>query len=85
MLEKISHVSIQKVGFLRFNPFQDTGGDQSFILTLLDRDNNGVLISSLYARGGVRIYAKNIERGKAKHPLSKEEKEVLEETIRKNL
>ena len=84
-LEKISHPSIQKVGFLRYNPFQDTGGDQSFILVILDRDNNGVLVSSLYAREGMRLFAKNIERGKSKHPLSEEEKKVLEETLKKNV
>ncbi|MBI2640692.1 MAG: DUF4446 family protein [Candidatus Sungbacteria bacterium] len=84
LLETISKISVQKVGFLRFNPFQDTGGDQSFILTMLDREDNGVLISSLYAREGARVYAKNIERGKSKHPLSEEEKGVLEETIARN-
>ena len=83
LLEKISKISVQKVGFLRFNPFHDTGGDQSFIVTLLDRENNDVLLSSLYAREGMRIYAKNIEKGKSKHPLSEEEKQVLEETIHK--
>lgn len=83
LLEKISKISVQKVGFLRFNPFQDTGGDQSFILALLDRENNGVILTSLYAREGMRIYAKNVEKGRSKHPLSEEEKRVLEETIHK--
>lgn len=84
LVEDISKISVQKVGFLRFNPFQDTGGDQSFILTLLDRDHNGVLISSLYTREGARVYAKAIERGKSKHALSEEENRVLEETLAKN-
>lgn len=83
LLEKISKISVQKVGFLRFNPFQDTGGDQSFILALLDRENNGVILTSLYAREGMRIYAKNVEKGRSKHPLSEEEKRVLEETTHK--
>ncbi len=83
VLETVSKTSVQKIGFLRFNPFQDTGGDQSFILVMLDRDNNGLLLSSLYAREGVRVYAKNIERGKSKYPLSEEEKRVLEETVNK--
>lgn len=83
LLEKISKISVQKVGFLRFNPFQDTGGDNSFIAVFLDRENNGVLLSSLYTREGVRLYAKNIQNGESKHHLSEEEKKVLEETIRK--
>lgn len=81
LLEKISKISVQKVGFLRFNPFQDTGGDQSFILALLDRENNGVLLSSLYAREGMRVYAKNVTGGRSKHLLSEEEKGVLNEAL----
>lgn len=77
IVEDLSKISIQKVGFLRFNPFQDTGGDNSFVVALLDRENNGVLVSSLYTRGGVRIYGKQIEKGKPKQQLSEEEKRVL--------
>lgn len=82
ILEKIGQIAVQKVGFKRFNPFADTGGDNSFALSLLDHKNNGVIISSLYTREGVRIYAKKIENGLSKQPLSKEEKEVLEEAIK---
>lgn len=85
LLEKISKVSVQKVGFLRFNPFRDTGGDNSFIAVFLDRNNHGILISSLYTREGVRLYAKQIENGISKHHLSEEEKKVLEETIKKTI
>lgn len=82
--EEISQISVQKVGFLRFNPFRDTGGDQSFIIVLLDRRNNGVLLSSLYTRDGIRLYAKNVEKGKSKHPLSAEEEKVLAQTLKEN-
>ncbi|MBI2122392.1 MAG: DUF4446 family protein [Candidatus Sungbacteria bacterium] len=85
LLESVSKISVQKVGFLRFNPFQDTGGDQSFILVMLDRENNGVAVSSLYSREGTRLYAKEISAGKSKHPLSAEEKKVLEDTISKRI
>ena len=51
---------IQKIGLVRFNPFKDTGGDQSFILSLVDGNNTGVIISGLYARSGTRWYAKKI-------------------------
>jgi len=83
LVEKLSKISVQKVGFLRFNPFADTGGDNSFVLTLLDRENNGVVISSLYMRAGIRLYAKHVDKGIAKQPLSEEEKRVLEDTIHK--
>lgn len=83
LVEEISKVSVQKVGFLRFNPFNDTGGDNSFILAMLDRKNNGVILTSLYTRDGMRIYAKHVEEGKTKQQLSEEEHGVLEETIKK--
>lgn len=83
LVEQISKISVQKVGFKRFNPFQDTGGDNSFVLALLDRDNNGIIISSLYAREGGRLYGKSVEKGKSKHTLSDEEKNILEEAVQK--
>ncbi len=83
-LEKIGSMSFQKIGFMRFNPFADTGGDQSFALALLDHENNGIVISSLYNREGTRIYAKAIDHGTPKQALSDEEKEVLERAMSKS-
>lgn len=80
-LEAIGRIAVQKVGFLRFNPFEHTGGDQSFAICLLDRDDNGVIISSLYTRDGVRVYAKEVEHAAPQHPLSDEEKKVLAEAL----
>ena len=80
-LENAARVSVQKVGFLRFNPFHDTGGDNSFSLALLDQDHNGVLISSLYTREGTRVYGKRIERGATHYPLLDEEKHVLNHAL----
>ena len=81
VLEAIAKISVQKVGFLRFNPFQDTGGDNSFVITLLDGEQNGIILSSLYTREGVRVFAKKVEHGRTRYPLIDEEKKVLEETI----
>src|SRR5437870_192453 len=53
-IETVCRVAVQKVGFLRFNPFQDMGGDNSFVMALLDSEDSGVLISSLYTREGAR-------------------------------
>ena len=77
ILEKMANQSIQKVKVVRFNPFKETGGDQSFAIALLDSHNNGLVISSLYSREGTRIYSKPIETGQSKYPLSKEEIEAL--------
>ena len=74
---------LQKVGFKRFNPFDQTGGDQSFVIILLDKVNSGIVISSLHQREVTRVYAKEVLRGTCKYKLSKEEEEVLKETMSK--
>lgn len=82
-LDEESQFFIQKVGMLRFNPFNDTGGDQSFILSLLDERDTGVVISSLHTRTGTRWYAKKIIEGKAvDHELSQEEKDAISKAKR---
>lgn len=79
-IEKESKFHIQKVGLHRFNPFKDTGGDQSFILSLVDFNDTGVVISGLYSRAGLRWYAKKVVGGKGiEHELSDEEKKALKE------
>lgn len=80
-VEAISTIAVQKIGFMRFNPFEHTGGDQSFAIALLDRSNNGIVLSSLYTREGVRVYAKEIRGGASKHQLSREEQKVLEQAM----
>jgi len=77
VLEKMTNQSIRKVEVVRFNPFKETGGDQSFVIALLDSYNNGLVISSLYSREGTRIYSKPIQAGQSKYPLTKEELEAL--------
>jgi len=77
-IEKEQLVHIQKIGLLRFNPFKDTGGDQSFILALLDAADTGVVITALYSRSGTRWYAKKVVEGKgSEHELSEDEKRAL--------
>lgn len=75
--------NLQKVGVVRFNPFADTGGNISFALALLDRENNGIVISSLHSREGTRIYAKPIEKGKSTFHLTDEEMEAIDEANKK--
>ncbi|MCL4387385.1 DUF4446 family protein [Patescibacteria group bacterium] len=75
--------SIQKVGFIRYNPFgtADTGGNQSFSVTILDYDNNGFILTSIHGREGTRVYAKPVKKGKSSHNLSNEEEESLKRAI----
>lgn len=77
-LKKKNEFHIQKIGMVRFNPFQEIGGNQSFSLALLDANDNGVVITSLYTREGNRVYGKPIKNGKSEYLLSEEEKEAIE-------
>lgn len=82
-IEKDGLFHIQKIGLLRFNPFKDTGGDQSFILAFVDGNNTGVVVSGLYSRSGTRWYAKRVVDGKGtEHELSDEEKKALKEAVK---
>ena len=79
-IQKDGLFHIQKVGLVRFNPFKDTGGDQSFVLSLIDGNDTGVVISGLYSRSGTRWYAKKVADGKGvDYDLSEEEKKALKE------
>lgn len=76
-LKKNHFFSIQKVGIVRYNPFSQVGGDQSFSLAVLDGNNDGVVITSYYTREGNRVYGKPILGGKSDYSLSEEEKQVI--------
>jgi len=77
----LGHIS--KYSLIRFNPFEESGGDQSFTVALLDNKNNGIIFSSLHSRSGTRIYAKEVVGAHAPHnKLSKEEKEAVEKAAR---
>jgi hypothetical protein len=72
-----SRRSLQWLGVLRFNPFNDVGGDQSFALALVDGYGNGVVISSLHMRNMTRVYAKPLKKWEAEHHLTDEEKQAI--------
>jgi len=79
-LEKIKEdnkLSIKKVGIVRFNPFAEVGGDQSFSIALLDGEDSGIVITSHYIREGNRVYGKPIKKGSSNYSLSAEEKEAI--------
>ncbi len=74
--------SVHKVGIVRFNPFKDIGGDQSFALALLDGKDSGLVISSLHTREGTRIYSKPVSKGIAeKYTLTEEEEKAIKEAM----
>ncbi|MBI2773968.1 MAG: DUF4446 family protein [Chloroflexi bacterium] len=69
--------TLRNVGLVRFNPFPDAGGDQSFAIALLDSEGSGVVLSSLHARTDTRVFAKPVAAGRSRYPLSDEEQEAI--------
>ena len=68
----------QKLGLVRYSAFSKTAQDQSFVLALLDRENNGILINFIYTHDGVRIYTKRVKSGKGEeYQLSEEEQTAI--------
>ena len=81
VLEAAQRRSFQRLGLVRYNPFEETGGNQSFALALLDAAGNGWVLSSLHARSGTRVYAKAITAGRADAGLSDEETAALKQAM----
>jgi hypothetical protein len=77
ILEGAQRRAFQRIGLVRYNPFEDTGGNQSFAVALLDATGDGFVLSSLHARAGTRVYAKTVAAGRAESALSNEEQEAL--------
>lgn len=71
----------QKMGFVRFDAFEDVGGEQSFSLALLDGNDRGVVLSSIYSRSDARLYAKQTQGSSASHTLSSEEEAALSQAM----
>jgi len=80
-LERLSQRTIQKVGVIRYNPFSDTGGDQSFAIAMLDSLGNGVVLSSLHSRTDTRVFAKPVQSGRSKFQLSDEEQDAIKKAL----
>ena len=81
ILEAASRKAFSRVGLVRFNPFEETGGNQSFALAVLDADGDGWLLSSLHARAGTRVYAKAVSAGRSDVALSDEETAALRQAL----
>ncbi len=81
-LELRQNHSYQSVGMVRFYPFSDMGGDQSFALSIVDSYGDGFVMSSLHGRTATRIYAKIVRRGNATQTVSTEEQAAIEQAMR---
>jgi hypothetical protein len=81
VLEGAQRRAFQRVGLVRYNPFEETGGNQRFALALLDAAGDGWVLSSLHARSGTRVYAKAIKAGRADAALSEEETAAIQRAM----
>ncbi len=73
-----SKISVRNIAVKRFNPFADAGSNQSFSVALVDDHGDGVILSSIYARERMSVYAKPVEKGSSSYELTEEEAEVLD-------
>ena len=80
--KKESRLNIQRVGLTKYNPFKETGGNNSFSLVLLDGNKNGIIITSLHTRERTRLYLKEVISGKPKIELSNDEEQALKESLK---
>jgi hypothetical protein len=81
VVEAAGRTAFQRIGLVRFNPFEETGGNQSFALALLDAKGDGFVLSSLHARAGTRVYAKTLTAGRSEAALSEEETEAVQQAM----
>lgn len=76
-IEEKAPLTISHLGIVRFNPFADKGGDQSFAVAFLDDHGDGVVFTGLHSRSEVRVYAKPIVGNASTYPLTSEESEAI--------
>jgi len=77
-MEKNLQYCCQKVGIVRYNPFEEMGGNLCFAVAILDAENTGIVINGIHSRTGTFTYAKPVELGVSTYILSKEEQEAID-------
>lgn len=77
-MEKNMQFCCQKVGIVRYNPFEEMGGNLCFAVAILDAENTGIVINGIHSRTGTFTYAKPVELGVSTYILSKEEQEAID-------
>lgn len=75
--------SVRGVALKHFDPFQNAGGQQSFAVALINEHGDGVVLSGIHSRDGVRVYAKNIKKFISERELSEEEQDAVDDARKK--
>ncbi len=81
VIRELVNKSLHKVGIVRFCAFEDIGSDLSYAVAMLDENNTGIVLSSIFGREESRSYAKPIVQGASTYSLTDEEKEALQKAI----
>lgn len=76
-IKKVLKTTIQKIGIVKYNTFEEIGGELSYAIALLDQNDSGIVLNSLYYRDGCYTYSKQIIAGDCLTPLSEEEHEAI--------
>ncbi len=84
LIKEEQRLSVQYFSVIRFNPFADTGGSQSFSAAFLNKEKSGVVITSLYSKDGNRVYGKLINKGVCKYAISEEEEKAISNAFNPN-
>ncbi|TZE80750.1 DUF4446 family protein [Calorimonas adulescens] len=84
-IEKRTELALQKVGIVRYNAFSEMGSDQSFSIALLDLNDNGFVITGIFGRDDTVTYAKPIENGTSRYPLSAEEIQAIDRARKRGI
>ena len=63
IFENLQHV-YQKTGLIKYDAFREMSGKLSYAVALLDKEDNGILVNSMYSREGCYSYVKTISGGK---------------------
>ncbi|MCE9628572.1 MAG: DUF4446 family protein [Candidatus Vogelbacteria bacterium] len=75
--------TLSKFHTVRFNPFKDHGGNQSFATCLMDDSGDGVVVSSIYTRDKVSVYAKPLTHQQSTYELTEEERQSIAEAAKR--
>lgn len=72
-LDGLARTDLSQVGFVRYDAFDDTGSDLSYAIALLNREGDGVVLSSIYSREDTRTFGKAVEKFQPRVHASDEE------------
>ena len=84
VLKKIQRMTYQKMGMVKYDAFREMSGELSYALALLDQEENGFIINSVYANEGSYSYVKQIVKGECQINLSEEEEKALNQAKNKS-